>query len=80
MTSGLQRACAAFILALMMMTGSLMPARSAQRNETLDKVLALTGHLLIQPRVTPLTDWRAVAEGVSSVRGYRRRHLTRRSE
>jgi lipoprotein-releasing system permease protein len=53
------------------MTGSLTLVTSAQREKMLDNVLALTGHLLIQPRVTPFTDWEAVADRVSRIPGVR---------
>jgi lipoprotein-releasing system permease protein len=35
----------------------------------LDKILGLNGHLVVQPQDTPLTDYAAVAERISKVRG-----------
>src|ERR1700716_192911 len=36
-----------------------------------DKILGLTGHLLVQPLESPLTDWEAVAERISGIQGIR---------
>jgi lipoprotein-releasing system permease protein len=41
------------------------------RQELLDKILGLNGHLLIQPLESPLTDWQQVAERVSTIPGIR---------
>src|SRR4029077_17800999 len=39
------------------------------RKELLDKILGLNGHLVVLPQETPLTDYLAVAERISKVRG-----------
>src|SRR5205814_548779 len=44
---------------------------SGFRKELLDKILGLTGHLLVQPLESPLTDWKDVAERISQVGGIR---------
>ncbi len=49
----------------------VMAVMNGFRQELLDKILGLNGHLLIQPLESPLTDWQAVAERVSGVRGVR---------
>jgi lipoprotein-releasing system permease protein len=49
----------------------VMAVMNGFRQELLDKILGLNGHLLIQPLESPLTDWQAVAERVSLVRGVR---------
>ena len=49
----------------------VMAVMNGFRQELLDKILGLNGHLLIQPLESPLTDWQAVAERVSQVRGVR---------
>jgi lipoprotein-releasing system permease protein len=68
MTFRFRLVCAAFFLALVMLAGFSMRI-SAHREEMLDNLLALTGHLLIQPRETPFTDWEAVAGKVSKGSG-----------
>ena len=45
----------------------VMAVMNGFRQELLDKILGLNGHLLIQPLESPLTDWQAVAERVSKV-------------
>jgi lipoprotein-releasing system permease protein len=62
---------AAFLLALVMLTGSSMQATAGQREKILENVLALTGHLLIRSPETSFTDWEAVADRVSKVPGVR---------
>src|ERR1700684_228262 len=49
----------------------VMAVMNGFRQELLDKILGLNGHLLIQPLESPLTDWQVVAERVSLVRGVR---------
>ena len=49
----------------------VMAVMNGFRQELLDKILGLNGHLLIQPLESPLTDWQVVAERVSQVRGVR---------
>jgi lipoprotein-releasing system permease protein len=49
----------------------VMAVMNGFRQELLDKILGLNGHLLVQPLESPLTDWKAVAERVSQVRGVR---------
>src|ERR1700753_1672309 len=49
----------------------VMAVMNGFRQELLDKILGLNGHLLIQPLESPLTDWKEVAERVSGVRGVR---------
>jgi lipoprotein-releasing system permease protein len=49
----------------------VMAVMNGFRQELLEKILGLNGHLLIQPLESPLTDWQAVAERVSKVRGVR---------
>jgi lipoprotein-releasing system permease protein len=49
----------------------VMAVMNGFRQELLDKILGLNGHLLIQPLESPLTDWQVVAERVSGVRGVR---------
>ena len=71
MAMRLRGICVAFLLALTAGATYLMSATSALREEMLHNLLALTGHLLIQPRVTPFTDWKAVADKVSRVPGVR---------
>jgi len=41
------------------------------RQELLEKILGLNGHLLIQPLESPLTDWDAVADRVAKLNGVR---------
>jgi lipoprotein-releasing system permease protein len=47
----------------------VMAVMNGFRQELLDKILGLNGHLLIQPLERPLTDWAAVADRVSKVPG-----------
>src|SRR5919109_50786 len=47
----------------------VMAVMNGFRQELLDKILGLNGHLLIQPLESPLTDWREVAERVAQVEG-----------
>src|SRR5580658_10233829 len=49
----------------------VMAVMNGFRQELLDKILGLNGHLLIQPLERPLTDWAAVADRVSQVPGIR---------
>ena len=49
----------------------VMAVMNGFRQELLDKILGLNGHLLVQPLESPLTDWQVVAERVSQVRGVR---------
>ncbi|MBW7950417.1 MAG: lipoprotein-releasing ABC transporter permease subunit [Pseudorhodoplanes sp.] len=49
----------------------VMAVMNGFRKELLDKILGLNGHLLIQPLESPLTDWQAVAERISGIRGVR---------
>jgi lipoprotein-releasing system permease protein len=49
----------------------VMAVMNGFRQELLDKILGLNGHLLIQPLESPLTDWEPVAERVSKVPGVR---------
>src|SRR5271170_2924675 len=49
----------------------VMAVMNGFRQELLSKILGLNGHLLIQPLESPLTDFEAVAERVSKVRGVR---------
>jgi lipoprotein-releasing system permease protein len=49
----------------------VMAVMNGFRQELLDKILGLNGHLLVQPLESPLTDWEAVAERVSKVPGVR---------
>jgi lipoprotein-releasing system permease protein len=48
-----------------------MAVMNGFRKELLDKILGLNGHLLIQPLESPLTDWAAVAERISTIPGVR---------
>jgi hypothetical protein len=52
----------------------VMAVMNGFRQELLDKILGLNGHLLIQPLESPLTDWEEVAD---RIRG--QRHQTRRA-
>src|ERR1700739_3026050 len=47
----------------------VMAVMNVFRQELLDKILGLNGHLLIQPLERPLTDWDVVADRVSKVDG-----------
>ena len=49
----------------------VMAVMNGFRQELLDKILGLNGHLLIQPLESPLTDWEQVADRVSKVPGIR---------
>jgi lipoprotein-releasing system permease protein len=49
----------------------VMAVMNGFRQELLDKILGLNGHLLIQPIESPLTDWKDVADRVSKVPGVR---------
>jgi lipoprotein-releasing system permease protein len=49
----------------------VMAVMNGFRQELLDKILGLNGHLLIQPLESPLTDWEGVADRVSKVQGIR---------
>ncbi len=49
----------------------VMAVMNGFRNELLDKILGLNGHLLIQPLEKPLTDWEEVAARISAVKGIR---------
>jgi lipoprotein-releasing system permease protein len=49
----------------------VMAVMNGFRQELLDKILGLNGHLLIQPLERPLTDWAAVAARVAKVPGVR---------
>src|SRR5262245_56832585 len=60
---GIMLGVATLIIVMAMMNGF--------RQELLDKILGLNGHLLIQPLESPLTDWKDVAERVSQVQGIR---------
>ena len=47
----------------------VMAVMNGFRKELLDKILGLTGHVLVQPRNSPLTDYEAVAQRIAQVRG-----------
>ena len=47
----------------------VMAVMNGFRQELLDKILGLNGHLLIQPLESPLTDWDAVADRVAKLDG-----------
>jgi lipoprotein-releasing system permease protein len=49
----------------------VMAVMNGFRQELLDKILGLNGHLLVQPLESPLTDWEKVAERMSGVPGIR---------
>jgi lipoprotein-releasing system permease protein len=49
----------------------VMAVMNGFRQELLDKILGLNGHLLIQPLESPLTDWQVVADRVGKVPGVR---------
>jgi lipoprotein-releasing system permease protein len=49
----------------------VMAVMNGFRQELLDKILGLNGHLLIQPLESPLTDWQQVADRISKVEGIR---------
>jgi lipoprotein-releasing system permease protein len=47
----------------------VMAVMNGFRQELLEKILGLNGHLLIQPLESPLTDWQEVADRVGRVEG-----------
>src|SRR5438874_5237727 len=47
----------------------VMAVMNGFRQELLEKILGLNGHLLIQPLESPLTDWEAVADRISKIPG-----------
>src|SRR5262249_5670879 len=47
----------------------VMAVMNGFRKGVLDKILGLNCRLLIQPLESPLTDWQAVAEGISTIPG-----------
>src|SRR5579871_1311177 len=49
----------------------VMAVMNGFRQELLEKILGLNGHLLIQPLESPLTDWDAVADRVGKLDGVR---------
>src|ERR1700721_4415096 len=49
----------------------VMAVMNGFRQELLDKILGLNGHLLIQPIESPLNDWEVVTDPVSKVDGIR---------
>jgi lipoprotein-releasing system permease protein len=49
----------------------VMAVMNGFRQELLEKILGLNGHLLIQPLESPLTDWQVVADRVGNVPGVR---------
>src|ERR1700745_1615333 len=49
----------------------VMAVMNGFRQELLEKILGLNGHLLIQPLESPLTDWDAVADRVAKLDGVR---------
>ena len=49
----------------------VMAVMNGFRQELLEKILGLNGHLLIQPLESPLTDWQVVAKRVSQATGVR---------
>lgn len=49
----------------------VMAVMNGFRQELLEKILGLNGHLLIQPLESPLTDWDAVADRVAKLNGVR---------
>jgi len=49
----------------------VMAVMNGFRQELLEKILGLNGHLLVQPLERPLTDWAAVADRISKVPGVR---------
>src|SRR5579872_948489 len=49
----------------------VMAVMNGFRQELLEKILGLNGHLLIQPLESPLTDWAVVADRVNKVPGVR---------
>jgi lipoprotein-releasing system permease protein len=49
----------------------VMAVMNGFRQELLEKILGLNGHLLIQPLESPLNDWQAVTDRVAKVPGVR---------
>src|SRR5215213_3467971 len=49
----------------------VMAVMNGFRQELLDKILGLNGHLLVQPLDKPLTDWEELADRISKVPGVR---------
>ncbi len=49
----------------------VMAVMNGFRQELLDKILGLNGHLLVQPLEKPLTDWEELADRISKVPGIR---------
>src|SRR5258705_12993516 len=49
----------------------VMAVMNGFRQELLEKILGLNGHLVVQPLESPLTDWQAVATRLSGVPGIR---------
>src|SRR3954462_6441475 len=49
----------------------VMAVMNGFRQELLDKILGLNGHLLVQPLEKPLTDWEEVADRISGLQGVR---------
>src|SRR5258707_5359430 len=49
----------------------VMAVMNGFSKELLDRILALSAHLLLQPLQSPLTDWKDVAERISQVGGIR---------
>src|SRR5438874_3939351 len=49
----------------------VMAVMNGFRQELLDKILGLNGHLLVQPLEQPLTDWEVVSDRVGKVPGVR---------
>src|SRR5512140_3427748 len=49
----------------------VMAVMNGFRQELLDKILGLNGHLLVQPLESPLTDFDAVAQRISQIQGIR---------
>src|SRR5215471_10134274 len=47
----------------------VMAVMNGFRKELLDKILGLNGHVLVQPREAPLTDYDAVAARIAKVDG-----------
>src|ERR1700746_924400 len=49
----------------------VMAVMNGFREELLDEILGLKGHLLVQPLESPLTDWQQVTERLAQVEGIR---------